>query len=104
MYPYMQVAINGYFWDRPRTGSGQYLRHLWAALNDPSSFPGVPEAIRDTYTMLLAPGYDRPSLPDDRVPIGPRSRVAQGRFLPIAGGKAANLDKLYWEEWSVAGI
>ncbi len=28
----MNVALNGWFWSRPETGSGQYLRHLVAAL------------------------------------------------------------------------
>lgn len=28
----MHVALNGWFWDQPNTGSGQYLRHLLAAL------------------------------------------------------------------------
>ncbi len=28
----MHVALAGWFWDRPDTGSGQYLRHLLAAL------------------------------------------------------------------------
>lgn len=30
----MQIALNGWFWDQPHTGSGQYLRHLLAALCD----------------------------------------------------------------------
>jgi len=29
----MHIAFNGWFWDQPHTGSGQYLRHLLAALN-----------------------------------------------------------------------
>ena len=28
----MHVALNGWFWDQPNTGSGQYLRYLLAAL------------------------------------------------------------------------
>ncbi|NLX09966.1 MAG: glycosyltransferase family 4 protein [Chloroflexi bacterium] len=28
----MHVALNGWFWDQPHTGSGQYVRHLLAAL------------------------------------------------------------------------
>ena len=28
----MHIAINGWFWDQPATGSGQYLRHLLASL------------------------------------------------------------------------
>lgn len=29
----MHVALNGWFWDQPHTGSGQYLRHLLHALH-----------------------------------------------------------------------
>ncbi len=29
----MHIAFNGWFWDQPHTGSGQYIRHLMAALN-----------------------------------------------------------------------
>ena len=28
----MRVALNGWFWNRPETGSGQYLRQLVQAL------------------------------------------------------------------------
>ncbi len=28
----MHIALNGWFWDQPHTGSGQYLRHLLPAL------------------------------------------------------------------------
>jgi glycosyltransferase involved in cell wall biosynthesis len=30
----MHIALNGWFWDHPYTGSGQYLRHLLAALRE----------------------------------------------------------------------
>lgn len=29
----MHIAFNGWFWDQPHTGSGQYLRHLLTALH-----------------------------------------------------------------------
>jgi len=32
----MHIAFNGWFWDQPHTGSGQYLRHLLAALHQSS--------------------------------------------------------------------
>ena len=45
----MRVVINGWFWERPATGSGQYLRHLVAAFADlPAKcavrvlLPGIP--------------------------------------------------------------
>ena len=30
----MHIAFNGWFWDQPHTGSGQYIRHLLAALRE----------------------------------------------------------------------
>ncbi len=29
----LHIALNGWFWDQPHTGSGQYLRHLLDALH-----------------------------------------------------------------------
>jgi len=52
--------------------------------------------------MLLSPANAQPSPPGDSVPTGPHSQAVQGRALPLVTGKVSNLDKLYWEEWSVA--
>ena len=30
----MHIAFNGWFWDQPHTGSGQYVRNLLAALHE----------------------------------------------------------------------
>jgi glycosyltransferase involved in cell wall biosynthesis len=102
----MHVAFNGYFWDKPRTGSGQYLRHLWGALNLNSLGPSSVHSKtgRDTFTMLLPPGHHLPSPPYDAVPMGmgPRSQAVHGRAMPLVGGRMGNLDKLWWEQWGVA--
>ena len=81
----MQIAFNGYFWGQPRTGSGQYLRHLWDAL--PNVAPGD-----NRLSLLLPPGSDLGS----DMPAG--GRIARGRQMPFVGGRASGLDKLAWEE------
>lgn len=88
----MHVAFNGYFWDQPRTGSGQYLRHLWAALDEvaPPS---------DRFTLLLPPGI---STPHD-VPTSGRARVLGGSPASAGDGKLGNLGKILWETRGVAG-
>lgn len=87
----MQIAFNGYFWGQPRTGSGQYLRHLWDALPDVA-----PADIR--LTLLLPPGGAWGS---DVLAGG---RAVRGGHLPGLGGRAANLDKLLWEGVGVARL
>ena len=72
----MCVALNGFFWDQPRTGSGQYLRHLWDELLRLTS-----TRVDDPRLELLKPG-ERP---------GNR----------VLGGGSGNLGKLLWEQWSV---
>lgn len=54
----MHIAFNGWFWDQPFTGSGQYLRHLVAALRQ------LDHGLRCT---LVLPGHLRS--PSD-VPAG----------------------------------
>jgi glycosyltransferase involved in cell wall biosynthesis len=90
----MRVAFNGYFWDQPRTGSGQYLRHLWDAL------PGViPPSQKPSsqLLMLLPPGIRG----DDLVPVDDLRRARRVAPNPLEG-KSANLDKLAWESLGVA--
>jgi glycosyltransferase involved in cell wall biosynthesis len=84
----MHVAINGYFWGQPHTGSGQYLRHLWSALGGLA--PG------GTYTLLLPPGAGGDA------PQTESMRVKHAKSVRIAGGRSANLDKLLWEAWGAA--
>jgi glycosyltransferase involved in cell wall biosynthesis len=71
----LNVALNGYFWDQPRTGSGQYLRHLYGALTD------------------LAPR----SAHVDRVSL---SLLLPGRESMVAA-RSEKLSKLLWEQWRV---
>lgn len=87
----MQIAFNGYFWGQPRTGSGQYLRHLWDALPDVA--PGD-----NRFSLLLPPGSDLGS----DVPAG--GRIARGRQLPFVGGRVSGIDKLAWEGLGVARL
>ena len=54
----MHIAINGWFWDQPSTGSGQYLRNLLAHL------PKV--APNHQFSLVLPPHIQRP-------PDGPQS-------------------------------
>jgi glycosyltransferase involved in cell wall biosynthesis len=86
----MHVAFNGYFWDQPRTGSGQYLRHLWSALG-----AVAPPSYRST--LLLPPGLSARD-----VPTSERMAVAEGAPIPLLGGRAINLDKILWEMRGVA--
>ena len=77
----MRVALNGYFWDEPRTGSGQYLHHLWSALNQP------PYNEHDNY-LLLRPGIEV------GFPLG------TGYPLGTASSKS-KVGKLIWEQKGV---
>ncbi len=90
----MRLAFNGHFWGQPRTGSGQYLRHLWDALLDLPPDAGPP----DSMLMLL----NQVPSPDEPVPGGATGRVVQplsSEFLhgPLHG-RSGNLDKLLWEQ------
>ncbi|MEO6456870.1 MAG: glycosyltransferase family 1 protein, partial [Chloroflexia bacterium] len=78
----MRVALNGYFWDQPRTGSGQYLHHLWSALNQ------SPYNKHDSYS-LLRPGIEAQT--SDRV---------SGGVSPEGSG--SKVQKLIWEQKGVA--
>jgi glycosyltransferase involved in cell wall biosynthesis len=92
----MRVALNGYFWSRPRTGSGQYLRHLWSALQALDASSLTDEGAL-TLLMLLPP--EGPG--DDPVPTGPSSFVFSSPANLVAS-RSENAGKLFWEEWGVA--
>jgi glycosyltransferase involved in cell wall biosynthesis len=93
----MRVAMNAYFWDRPHTGSGQYLHHLWDAL---AQLPSPPSR-----TLLLPPGqshseHTQPG-PNSKLKTMPSSAAkGQNSKLPLLG-KSVNVAKLAWEQWSV---
>lgn len=64
----MRVALNGYFWEQPLTGSGQYLHHLWSALNKP------PYNEHDRFSLLRPDTASREPrmqiIPDPKSKIG----------------------------------
>ncbi len=97
----MRVALNGYFWDQPLTGSGQYLRHLWTTLSEIAAHTDshVAATHNPTFSLLLPPAstFNEPVL----TPSG--FSVHKARPLPVGplSGRSANLDKLLWEEWGV---
>lgn len=75
----MHVAINGWFWDQPHTGSGQYVRRLVEAL------PACAPALRLT---LIVPGHITTlnGLP------------ATVDVLPVPGRFAGHLGKVWFEQ------
>ncbi len=85
----VRVALNGYFWDRPRTGSGQYLRHLWAAI---TRLSGTHHAFSGDFTLLLPPG----------VSAGTAGAEANRAHTPRPAHHG-RLGKLVWEQWTVVG-
>jgi hypothetical protein len=74
----MHVVFNGWFWDQPNTGSGQYLRNLL-----PNLRKIAPEL---QMTLALPPGVPTP---DDLPP--------DVRAVPSAGSRS-NLGKVWFEQ------
>jgi len=82
----MHVAYNGWFWDQPNTGSGQYLRHLLAHLR---------RVAPDLQMSLVLPaGVSAADIPDGITVIatnGSRSNLGkvwfEQRTFPAAAGK-----------------
>lgn len=73
----MHIAFNGWFWEQPTTGSGQYIRHLVAALH---------EVAPDLRLSVLAPDF--------AVDEEDASEIA---ILPFSARRDA-LGKLWWEQ------
>ena len=79
----MRIALNGYFWDQPRTGSGQYLRHLLSAMSD--------APVEDRF-ILLRPGQEASpaSQAEDRRAGSPElSPLAKIRWEALSSMSAA---------------
>ncbi len=75
----MRVALGGWFWDRPETGSGQYLRYLTAALAD--------VAPASQFVVLM---------PSPPVPEA-ATCAANVEFI-VTPGKHTHLGKVWWEQ------
>jgi len=75
----MHIALSGWFWDQPHTGSGQYLRHLLAAVN---------ELAPQHRLTLVVPRHVRTL---DSLP--PLVDV-----LPVGGREGGNLGKVWFEQ------
>lgn len=82
----MHVAINGWFWQRPETGSGQYLRQLVAALPCVAPSLAPPETL--ALTLLL------PEPPTEDLPP-----TLTALHLPPRG--TGGLSKTLWEQFTV---
>ncbi|MCC7208464.1 MAG: glycosyltransferase, partial [Anaerolineae bacterium] len=82
----MHIALNGWFWDTPFTGSGQYVRQLVAALRQ------IAPALRLTLVMPgttpddVPPGVDAVAV---RLPFGgqPGKVYFEQRGFPAAVGR-----------------
>lgn len=74
----MHIAFNGWFWDQPNTGSGQYVRHLLAALRRVA-----PEL---DMTLVLPPHI---TAADDLPP---------NVSIITTGGRGGNLGKVLFEQ------
>lgn len=77
----MRVALNGWFWDRPETGSGQYLRYLVAALA---------EYAPASQFMVLTPTSSTQE-----------AACALNVELVVVPGEKTNLGKVWWEQVSL---
>ncbi len=80
-----RVGINGYFWDKPFTGSGQYTRELWRALHAAGLVGG------DLRATLLHPPEQKVASDSDAA-LGAHYQV-QGRWE-----MSDNLRELWWEQ------
>jgi len=75
----LHVAFNGWFWDKPHTGSGQYVRRLVTALR---------KIAPDLVMSVVLPPHVRP-MPDDVPP--------NVTLIPTRGSKS-NLGKVWFEQ------
>ncbi len=71
----MHVAINGWFWGQPYTGSGRYVRHLVG---------GLRKVAPDLKLTLVLPPHVNPSTPPDGVDLvssaGPKGKLGKVWF------------------------
>lgn len=96
----MRVALNGYFWNQPRTGSGQYLRHLWDALIELPASAQPPPA--GSFSLLLPPAFPLDDTPPQRAQFRLRRAAPLHAGALEITGRSRNLDKILWEQCSMA--
>lgn len=75
----MHIAINGWFWDQPETGSGQYVRELLRALCQVEK--------DNRYTLILPAHITAPAAVPDGVEV-----------ITTAGGIGGKLGKVWFEQ------
>ena len=94
----MHVAINGWFWDQPNTGSGQYVRELLRAMR---------KADKDAQFTLVLPAHITPQGVPNGVEVvqtgrGPRGKLGkiwfeQSQFPGVVKQSGADLAHVpYW--------
>ena len=92
----MHIVVNGWFWDQPNTGSGQYLQRL---LSQPQwRGPSGEEAghsVLHCYCTLLLP---RQPLADREASQFSRSSKLPIAVFPLPQHLPRPLAKLYWEQ------
>jgi len=77
----MHLAVNGYFWDRPNSGTGQYTRQLVRHLL---------QMVSDLQVTLVYPRFQESSVPDDLL------GAIDLRPVPTRRG---HLAKVYFEQF-----
>ncbi len=86
----MHVVVNGWFYHRPDTGSGQYLRRLLAHL---AGQPGL-----HRLTVLVPSGAEPPATVSQAWPHAPDVAV---QWHPLLRGVSRPVAKLWWEQITV---
>jgi glycosyltransferase involved in cell wall biosynthesis len=82
----MHIVINGWFWNQPHTGSGQYLRHLIEYL------PRVAPELR--LTLVVPVSYASRTLPHSPCPPG----LSAWTGLHPVPCTSSNIDKVWFEQ------
>lgn len=86
----MNVGINGIFWGQERTGSGQYVRHLWDALQRLDA-----TAIRPGDNQFRLLGFEAPALTFDNLDPTDLTLTRVPGWITQAG---KNATKVWWEQ------
>ncbi len=87
----MHVVVNGWFYHRPDTGSGQYLRRLLAHLASQAGLHRL---------TVLVPSGEGPS-PANASETWPHAPGVAVRRHPLPRGVSRPLAKLWWEQVTV---